>query len=404
MEGLSVSGSLDSYKTVSQQAAWTLSQEWEKIRLSRRIVIKIGSNLLTGGQKVLRRKWIEKRVSDIATLIKGGRKVVIVTSGSVAAGLPLLGLNRPPENLREKQAAAAAGQGILLNCYQEAFAKHNIHIGQVLLSRDDVSHRRRHLNARDTLETLLNLGLVPVVNENDTVVVEQLKFGDNDTLSANIADLIGADLLILLSDVDGLYREDPRHNPDAKLIPLVEEVTPEIEKLAGGTGSLFGSGGMRTKLKAAKMAARSGCAMVLTSGFRKDPIGEVFGEKAVGTLFLAEKNPLNSYKSWIANSSVVSGELVLDRGAVTALHKGKSLLAKGIVSVDGSFDRGDVVNCLDPDGIQVAKGIVHYNSVDLTSIAGCHSDDFESILGFMGETAIIHRNEMVIFVHNEEKP
>jgi glutamate 5-kinase len=389
-----VSGSLDSgYKP---GIAWTLSEEWEKVRSARRIVIKIGSNLLTGGKKSLRRVWINKRVAEIAALVKGGRKVVVVTSGSVAAGLPLLGLNRPPANLREKQAAASAGQGILLNCYQEAFASHGIHIGQVLLSRDDVSHRRRHLNARDTLNTLLNLGLVPVVNENDTVVVEQLKFGDNDTLSANIADLIGADLLVLLSDVDGLYEEDPRVNPNAKLIPLVTEVTTDIEKLAGGTGSLVGSGGMITKLKAAKMAARSGCSMVLTCGFRTNPISEVFGQTPVGTLFLAEKNPLTSYKRWMANSTVVRGEIVLDRGAVTALSKGKSLLAKGIVSVDGSFDRGDVVSCLDMEGLRVAKGIVHYNGDDLRRIAGCHSDEFESILGFMGETAIIHRNELVM--------
>ncbi|MBF0381868.1 MAG: glutamate 5-kinase [Magnetococcales bacterium] len=373
-----------------------MTEEWEKVRSAQRIVIKIGSNLLTGGKKTLRRLWIAKRVAEIANLVKGGRKVVIVTSGSVAAGLPLLGLNRPPANLREKQAAASAGQGILLNCYQEAFASHGIHIGQVLLSRDDVSHRRRHLNARDTLETLLNLGLVPVVNENDTVVVEQLKFGDNDTLSANIADLIGADLLVLLSDVDGLYKEDPRINPEAKLLPLVVEVTSEIEQLAGGTGSMVGSGGMVTKLKAAKMAARSGCAMVLTCGFRDNPISEVFGQNPVGTLFLAEKNPLTSYKRWIANSTVVRGELVLDRGAVTALLKGKSLLAKGIVSVDGSFDRGDVVSCLDANGQRVAKGIVHYNGDDLRRIAGCHSDEFESILGYMGETAIIHRNELVM--------
>jgi glutamate 5-kinase len=397
MVELSVSGFLDGdNKSARQQTAWTLTEEWQKVRLAKRVVIKIGSNLLTGGKKSLRRRWISQRVTEMAGLIKGGRQVVIVTSGSVAAGVPQLGLNRPPANLMEKQAAAAAGQGILLNCYQEAFSHHAIHIGQVLLTRDDMANRRRHLNARDTLETLLNLGLVPVVNENDTVMVEQIKFGDNDTLSANIADLIGAELLILLSDVDGLYGEDPRQNPDARLIPIVEEVTPAIEKLAGGIGSLVGSGGMVTKLKAAKMAARSGCRMVLTCGFRDNPIREVFGENPVGTLFLPEKNPLTRYKRWIANSRVIRGDLTLDRGAVTALRKGKSLLAKGIVSVDGSFDRGDAVNCLDPDGLCIAKGIVNYNGEDLRAIAGCHSGEFESILGFMGETAIIHRDEMAM--------
>ncbi len=393
-----MSGSRNTTRQTAQksQTTWTLTEEWEQVRLAQRIVIKIGSNLLTGGKESLRRKWIAKRAAEIAKLIKGGRQVVIVTSGSVAAGLPRLGLNRPPANLMEKQAAAAAGQGILINCYQEAFSHHGLYVGQVLLTRDDVANRRRHLNARDTLETLLTWGLVPVVNENDTVVVEQIKFGDNDTLSANIADLIGADLLILLSDIDGLYQEDPRKNPDAKMIPLVEEVTPEIENLAGGSGSLVGSGGMVTKLKAAKMAARCGCRMVLTSGFRKNPILEVFSRNPVGTLFLPDYNPLTRYKRWIANSSVVHGDLVLDRGAVTALRKGKSLLAKGIISVEGTFDRGDAVNCLDPDGLPVAKGMVNYNAKDLRSVMGCHSDEFESILGFLGETAIIHRNEMVL--------
>ncbi|MBF0447972.1 MAG: glutamate 5-kinase [Magnetococcales bacterium] len=394
---LSVSGSLDSTNELKQkQVAWTLTEEWEKVRLSRRVVIKIGSNLLTGGKNGLRKKWIGKRVREVVSLIKGGRDVVIVTSGAVAAGIPQLGLGRLPVNLREKQAAAAAGQGILINCYQEAFSQHGVHVGQILLSRDDVANRRRHLNARDTFETLLSLGLVPVVNENDTVVVEQIKFGDNDTLSANIADLIGADLLILLSDVDGLHGEDPRKNSASELIPMVEEVTPAIEKLAGGTGSLVGSGGMVTKLKAAKMAARSGCRMVLTSGYRNNPILEVFAQKPVGTLFLPEANPLSSFKRWIANSSVDCGDLTLDQGAVTALRKGNSLLARGILSVDGNFDRGDVVNCLDPNGIRIAKGIVNYNDTDLRVIAGCHSDEFESILGFMGEKAIIHRNEMAM--------
>ena len=384
-------------QTETEQVVWTLNQEWEKVRSAQRVVIKIGSNLLTGGKNGLRRKWIARRVREMAGLIKGGRQVVVVTSGSVAAGLPLLGLDRPPANLMEKQAAAAAGQVPLLNCYQEAFSKHGINVGQVLLTRDDVDNRRRYSNARDTLDTLLSLGLVPVVNENDTVVVEQLKFGDNDTLSANIADLIGADLLILLSDVDGLYGDDPRQNPEARLIPIVEKVTPKIEKLAGGVGSTVGSGGMITKLKTAKMAARSGCHMVLTNGFRDNPIHEVFGQNSVGTLFLPEKNPLTRYKRWIANSKVVRGELVLDRGAVTALTKGKSLLARGIVTVDGRFDRGDVVNCLDPDGLCIARGIVHYNAKDLSAIAGRHSDEFESILGFIGKTAIIHRDEMVVF-------
>ncbi|HAT49223.1 MAG TPA: glutamate 5-kinase, partial [Alphaproteobacteria bacterium] len=241
-------------------------RSWQMVGAARTIVIKIGSNLLTTAGNGLNRDWIARRGLEMVQLMGQGRKVVIVTSGAVAAGYPRLGLSVRPKLLREKQAAASAGQPILMGCYQEVFAAHGLQTAQILLTRDDVEHRRRYLNARDTLRTLLDFGLVPIVNENDTVVVEQIKFGDNDTLSANVADLVGADLLILLTDVDGLFDTDPRHNPQARRIPLVTEVTPEVEKLAGGSGTAVGLGGMVTKLKAAKMASLSGCPMVLTNG------------------------------------------------------------------------------------------------------------------------------------------
>ncbi len=376
-------------------AANRLRSAWQRLRQARRIVIKIGSNLLTANGQGLRRQWIADRCREIAALMARGRQVVVVTSGATAAGTPRLGLNGPPATLREQQAAAAAGMGVLLNCYESGFAPHGIHVGQILITRDDVHNRRRYLNARDTFETLLKLGLVPVVNENDTVMVEELKFGDNDTLSANVADLVGADLLILLSDVEGLFDGDPRVHPEARLIPLVERVTPEIEKLAGGVGSRIARGGMATKLRAAKMANRSGCTMVLTSGFRENPISEVLGPEPVGTLFLADETPLKAHKSWLANARVVAGRVILDPGAVRALRAGKSLLAKGIIDVQGDFDRGATILCQDAEQNRIAKGTVNYHANDLKKIIGRHSREFEAILGYLGDEEVIHRDAMV---------
>ncbi|MBF0214837.1 MAG: glutamate 5-kinase [Magnetococcales bacterium] len=373
-----------------------LQQAWNEVVQARRIVVKIGSNLLTGGGEGLRPDWIAARAQEIVALLASGRRVVVVTSGAVAAGRPLLKLNRPLASVQEKQAAAAAGQGVLMRHYEEAFDTLGIHVAQALLTRDDVENRQRYLNARDTLKTLLELGLVPIVNENDTVMTDELKFGDNDTLSANVADLVDADLLILLSDIDGLYASNPRVDPDARFIPLVERVTPEIEAMAGGAGSLVGKGGMTTKIKAARMAARSGCRMVLTSGFRDNPISEVFSGKAVGTLFLGMDNPLPARKRWIVNARVGRGEILLDAGASNALLQGKSLLAKGITQVLGEFARGAVVHCQAPDGQQLAKGIVNYNSGDLLCIAGRHSRQFEGILGYLGAEEVIHRDNLVL--------
>ncbi|MBF0627029.1 MAG: glutamate 5-kinase [Magnetococcales bacterium] len=374
----------------------SLAEQWREVIHARRVVVKIGSNLLTGGGEGLRPEWIAARAREIARLMEQGKRVVVVTSGAVAAGRPLLKLNRPLASLQEKQAAAAAGQGVLMRHYEEAFESLGIHVAQALLTRDDVENRQRYLNARDTLKTLLELGLVPIVNENDTVMTDQLKFGDNDTLSANVADLVDADLLILLSDIDGLYDSNPRINPEAQFIPLVERVTPEIEAMAGGAGSLVGKGGMATKIKAARMAARSGCRMLLTNGFREDPISEVFGAQPVGTLFLGLDNPLPARKRWIVNARVGRGEILLDAGASQALLQGRSLLAKGITTVLGEFARGAVVHCQAPDGQQLAKGIVNYNSSDLACIAGRHSRQFEAILGYLGTEEVIHRDNLVL--------
>ncbi|MBF0162481.1 MAG: glutamate 5-kinase [Magnetococcales bacterium] len=373
-----------------------LRQAWQQVRQARRVVVKIGSNLLTAGGKGLRQEWIAQRATEIVHLLQEGRQVVVVTSGAVAAGAPLLRLKHPPASLREKQAAAAAGQTILMRCYELAFAAHDTAVAQVLITRADVENRRRYLNARDTLWTLTSLGLVPVVNENDTVMVEEIKFGDNDTLSANVADLLGADLLILLSDVAGFFDADPRLNPQARPLPLVEQVTPALEKLAGGAGTTVGRGGMATKLKAAKMAARRGCHTVLTDGFRDNPITEVFKSGPVGTLFLADGTPLSAHKAWIANARLSRGEVLLDAGATRALQAGKSLLAKGVVAVRGRFDRGDAVVCLDPEGCPIAQGSVNYNADELQRIMGQHSTAFEAILGFVGDAEVVHRDNMVL--------
>ncbi|MBF0310982.1 MAG: glutamate 5-kinase [Magnetococcales bacterium] len=375
-----------------------LRHGWLRARQARRVVIKIGSNLLTGGGSSLRQEWIDARAGEIARLRAQGRQVVVVTSGAVAAGLPKLGLNRSPACLREKQAAAAAGQGLLMRCYAEAFAPHGIHVGQILITRDDVHHRRRYLNARDTLITLLELGLIPVVNENDTVVTLELReFSDNDRLAAMVAGLVEADMLVLLSDVDGLYSKNPRLDPKAHHLPLVERITPEIESLAGGAGSAVGKGGMVTKLAAARMAARSGCHTVLTNGFLDNPVSRIFeGEGHPGTLFLAQGNPISSRKRWIANGLAATGELVLDGGAVLALLAGKSLLAKGIVAVEGGFDRGDAVHCRSPEGRIIAKGLVHYDAEELKRIKGHHSREIRTILGSDAGEEVIHRDDLVV--------
>ncbi|MBF0177975.1 MAG: glutamate 5-kinase [Magnetococcales bacterium] len=377
-----------------------LRQEWQQVAGSRRVVVKIGSNLLTAGGSTLDQAWIAARCREVEALIQEGRQVVIVTSGAVAAGRPRLNLGRPLISLREKQAAAAAGQGFLMRCYEEAFASLGRHVGQILLTRDDVAHRRRYLNARDTLETLLQLGLVPIVNENDSVVVAEIRFGDNDTLAALVAGLIQADLLILLSDVDGLCDANPRFDATARRIPLVERVTPELEALAGGAGTSVGSGGMATKLRAARKAARSGCRTVLANGFRDDPIRTIFHGEPLGTLFLAESDAISSRKRWIADGLLAEGELILDQGATHALLSGRSLLAKGIRDVVGNFDRGDAVYCSTPQGEHTAKGLVNYNADDLRRIVGRHSAEFEKILGFIADEEIIHRNDMVILQGN----
>ncbi|MBF0188664.1 MAG: glutamate 5-kinase [Magnetococcales bacterium] len=374
-----------------------LKAYWQRVRDAKRVVIKIGSNLLTANGETIQEDWIASRCSEIAALIAEGRQIVVVTSGAIAAGTPRLKLGRRPRTVPEKQAAAAAGQGVLMRAYEEAFGKFDLPVAQVLLTRDDASNARRYYNARDTLTTLLDLGLVPVINENDTVVTEEIRnFGDNDTLAALVACLVDADLLLLLSDVDGLFERDPRQDPEAKPIPLVERVTAEIEQLAGGIGSAVGKGGMATKLRAAKKSARCGCPMVLANGFREGMISRIMTGDQSGTLFLSHDDPINSRRRWIVNGLPCEGTLQLDDGAVEALQSGKSLLASGIITCDGDFDRGAAIYCVGRDGKRVAKGITAYASEHLSVIVGRKSSDFEALLGFVGKDEIIHRNDLVM--------
>lgn len=384
--------------TATVPASDEIRQAWLRLDRVRRVVIKIGSNLLTGGGDSLRLDWIRQVCQEITALTDRGLQPVVVTSGAIAAGIPLLKLGHRPVLLREKQAAAAAGQGILMRCYEEAFAAQGRHAAQILLTREDVRDRQRYLNARDTMETLMDLGLIPVVNENDTVGVSEIRFGDNDTLAALVAGLVGAELLILLSDVAGLYAADPRCDPTARLIPLVSRITPEIEALAGGTGSAVGSGGMITKIKAAKKAARFGCQTILANGFLERPVARLFDPhgKPPGTLFLAETSVIDNRKRWIANGLTGEGVLDLDPGAVRAILDGKSLLARGLLGVDGGFRRGAAVYCRTPQGQQIAKGLVNYDADQLRKIVGQHSSAFEAILGFSADEEVIHRNNMVI--------
>ncbi|MBF0285309.1 MAG: glutamate 5-kinase [Magnetococcales bacterium] len=376
-----------------------IEEQWRLARTARRLVVKIGSNLLTGGGQGVRGRWLDDCCGEIAGLMDVGKQVVVVTSGAVAAGTPRLGLGRRPNCLREKQAAAAAGQGVLMRWYEESLESRGRHPAQVLLTREDVQHRRGYLNARDTLVTLLELGLVPVINENDTVAVEELKFGDNDTLAALVAGLIDAELLILLTDVDGLFNADPRHHAGASVLPLVEHVTPEVEALAGGVGSAVGSGGMRTKLKAARKAARYGCRTILADGFADHPLRRVMDPALppAGTLFMAEPgDPISHRKRWIANGLVSEGTLLLDEGAALALRAGKSLLSKGVRGVEGAFERGAVVYCRAPDGRAVAKGMVNFAASQALRIMGRHSHEIESLLGFASDEEMIHRDNLVL--------
>lgn len=361
-----------------------------------RIVIKIGSSLLVEAESGrLNRDWLESLADEIVRLRARGQQVLIVSSGAIALGRPYLGLSREQTRLEDHQAAAAAGQILLAHAYQDLLDARNVRVAQILLTLDDTENRRRYLNARSTVETLLSLGVVPVINENDTVATQEIRYGDNDRLAARVADMISADCLILLSDVDGLYSADPARDPDAVLIPEVHEITAEIEALAGTSRTAFGSGGMVTKLAAARICMAAGCATLIANGRRLTPLAAIESGSPC-TWFIPRKTPRAARKQWIAGSLTVRGRLIIDAGAEHALAEGGSLLPVGVVAVEGEFERGDAISVATGDGRDVARGLAAYSSADAAIIQGCRSDEIERLLGYAGRDEIIHRDDMVL--------
>lgn len=368
----------------------------DRLRGARRLVIKIGSALLVDQSNGnIHRQWLESVADDIAAIRARGTDVVIVTSGAIAVGRRHLGLPEGTLRLEEKQASAATGQGRLAHAYQEALARHTITAAQVLLTLGDTEDRRRYLNARNTLDTLLKYGAVPVINENDTVATTEIRFGDNDRLAARVAMMAGADALVLLSDIDGLYTADPKVDPTARLIPEVHTLSPEIRAMAGEARPGVGTGGMVTKLLAAQIAMGAGCAMAIAPGKSLNPLSSL-ETGGPCTWFLPSTNPQSARKQWIAGSMKARGTFVLDAGAVAALRSGKSLLPAGVTAVEGTFERGDTVLIKGPDGVTLGKGVSAYGSEAAITIRGHRSDRIEELLGYRGREELIHRDDLVL--------
>jgi glutamate 5-kinase len=363
-----------------------------------RVVIKIGSSLLVDrASGRLNRAWLESVADDLARLQARGQQVLVVSSGAIALGRPYLGLGRDQRRLEDHQAAAAAGQVLLAHAYQDILEARGCKIAQVLLTLDDTESRRRYLNARSTLEVLLRLGAIPVINENDTVATHEIRYGDNDRLGARVAEMTSADVLVLLSDVDGLYEANPLTDPGARLIPEVTELTPDIEARAGASGTEFGSGGMVTKLQAARIAMDAGCAMVIASGRRLHPVRAI-EEGVPCTWFRPARNPRQARKQWIAGSLVPRGVLRVDAGAERALRQGSSLLPVGVLAVEGEFQRGDAVTIRGSDGRDLARGLSAYSSNEARQIQGRRSEELEALLGYRGRDEVVHRDNLALLV------
>ncbi|WP_028117264.1 glutamate 5-kinase [Ferrimonas senticii] len=363
----------------------------------KRVVVKLGTSVLTSGSPRLDRAHMVELVRQMARLHRAGHEIIVVTSGAVAAGREHLGYPELPNSISSKQLLAAVGQGQLIRVWEQLFELYGLHVGQMLLTRADLDDRERYLNARDTMQALLEHRIIPVINENDAVATSEIKVGDNDNLSALAALLAQADLLLLLTDQQGLYNADPRTNPDAQLIEQVELINDELRALAGGSGTNLGTGGMATKLQAANVAMRAGVEVVIAAGHREGVIEQLVAGEAIGTRFIAKAQGLDERKRWILAGPPPSGILQLDGGAVSALcDKGSSLLAKGITAVSGDFSRGDTVLLHDANGQAVARGIARYGSNDLRRLQGQHSRDIEPLLGFSYGPVAIHRNDMVV--------
>lgn len=366
----------------------------QSLKKYRRITVKIGSALLVDRTTGLKRDWLASLADDIAVLAQGGAEILVVSSGAIALGRTILGLGKRALKLEESQAAAAVGQIALAGAWSDALGKGALKSGQIL-TLGDTEERRRYLNARATISTLLKMKAVPVINENDTVATSEIRYGDNDRLAARVATMMGADLLVLLSDIDGLYTAPPARDPQAKFIPVVDRITPDIEAMAGAAASELSRGGMRTKLDAGKIATAAGTAMIITSGTRLSPLMAIErGERA--TFFRPSANPVKGYKTWIAGQLEPAGRLTVDAGAIGALLSGKSLLPAGVKLVSGNFSRGDTVAILSPEGREIARGLVAYDAADAVRIAGLKTAEIETVLGYEARSAMIHRDDLVV--------
>ena len=373
----------------------------ESLKEAKRIVVKVGTSTLAYGPGRMNLYNIEHLVRGLVDMANEGREMILVSSGAIAAGLGRLGMTEKPDSIPEKQAIAAVGQGMLMHIYEKFFAEYGKVAAQVLLTRENSVRHNQYIHSRDALCAMLAMGAIPVINENDAVTVDEIKIGDNDQLSATVATLVDADALIILSDIDGLYTANPATHPEAEIIHEVPEITPEIERLAGGAGSAMGTGGMMTKIEAAKVAMNAGVTMVIAPGARDHVLRDVLNGEEIGTLFPAKESHLRLRKSWIAFGKRIEGDLVVDRGCEKAMRQcGSSLLAAGIVSADGEFTRGSTVRVLTKDGQEIARGVVNYGRAELMDLIGRQTKDFPEALlqedGFREE--VIHRDNMVLMV------
>lgn len=367
----------------------------KRVDAHKKVVIKIGSALLVDRKTGLKSDWLRSLCLDIAALKAKGIDVLVVSSGAIAMGRTVLSSTGKKLKLEESQACAAIGQIALARAWSENLSEHDIFAGQILLTLFDTEQRRRYLNARATIGELLELGAVPIINENDTVATSEIRYGDNDRLAARVATMVGADLLVLLSDIDGLYTEPPLQNPNAVFLPNIDQITPEIEAMAGDAGSELSRGGMRTKIDAAKISTTAGCAMIIASGQTLNPLSSI-DNGARSTWFKPSGTPRTAKAVWIAGQLKPAGKLIIDAGAVRALKKGNSLLPAGVQSASGDFDRGDTLSIEDEKGIEIARGLTRYDAHEAEAIAGLKTSQIENTLGYSGRNAMVHRDDLVM--------
>lgn len=368
----------------------------------KRLIFKIGTSTLTHATGLLDLNRIENIVRQLTNVHNMGIEIVLVSSGAIGAGMGKLGLKTRPKTIPEKQAAAAVGQGVLLHMYEKLFSEYGKTVAQILLTKEDILNRKRFLNARNTFFSLFNQGVIPIVNENDAVAVDEIKIGDNDTLSAMVTSLVEGDLLVLLSDIDGLYDSNPKENKDAKLISYVDSITEEIKDAAGGAGTSFGTGGMITKIKSAEIAVSSGASMIIVNGSSPNIINEILEGKNVGTFFKADQNPMQSRKCWIAYNTLIKGQITVDEGAKEALAKyHKSLLPAGILSIYGLFEKGDIISIIDSLGNEIARGITNYNSSEIDIIKGCNTSLIEEKIGYKSYDEVVHADNLAVLNNDQ---